>query len=145
MRFKKEKNKCHIEKHGKTWRHIEKPANEGITILKPDGPSSPCKTAKNSKISDNKLDTMHENPIDSIRQLKLSNPHKIILSHLNINSLRNKFESIADVIQGTFHLFLLSETKIDESFPDEQFRLNNYKIFQKERNRYGGRDHVLCE
>ena len=34
--------------------------------------------------------------------------------------------------------FLLSETKIDESFPDEQFRLNNYKLFQKERNRYGG-------
>ena len=36
----------------KTWRHIEKPANEGIPILKPDGPSSPCKTAKNSKISE---------------------------------------------------------------------------------------------
>ena len=81
---------------------------------------------------------MLESPIDSIRQLKLSNPHKIILGHLNINSLRNKFESIADVIQGTFDIFLLSETKIDESFPDKQFRLNNYKIFRKDRNRYGG-------
>ena len=46
MRFKKEKNKCHIEKHAKIRRHIEKPANEGIPILKSDGPSSPCKTAK---------------------------------------------------------------------------------------------------
>ena len=81
---------------------------------------------------------MLESPIDSIRQLKLSNPHKIILGHLNINSLRNKFESIADVIQGTFDIFLLSETKIDESFPDKQFCLNNYKIFRKDRNRYGG-------
>ena len=81
---------------------------------------------------------MLESPIDSIRQLKLSNPHKIILGHLNINSLRNKFESIADVIQGTFDIFLLSETKIDESFPDKQFHLNNYKIFRKDRNRYGG-------
>ena len=63
---------------------------------------------------------------------------KIILGHLNINSLRNKFESIADVIQGTFDIFLLSETKIDESFPDKQFRLNNYRIFRKDRNRYGG-------
>ena len=68
---------------------------------------------------------MLESPIDSIRQLKLSNPHKIILGHLNINSLRNKFESIADVIQGTFVIFLLSESKIDESLPDKQFRLNN--------------------
>ena len=41
----------------KTWHHIEKPANEGIPILKPVGPSSPCKTAKNSKISDNQLNT----------------------------------------------------------------------------------------
>ena len=61
-----------------------------------------------------------------------------MLGHLNINSLRNKFESIADVIHGTYDLFLLSETKIDENFPDKQFCLNNYKIFQKDRNRYGG-------
>ena len=47
-------------------------------------------------------------------------------------------KSIADVIQGTFGIFLLSETKIDESFPDKQFLLNNYKIFRKDRNRYVG-------
>ena len=46
------------------------------------------------------------------------------------NSVRNKFESIADVIQGTF-FFLLSETKIDEIFPDKEFCLNNFRIFQK--------------
>ena len=44
-----------------------------------------------------------------------------MLGHLNVNSLWNKFESIADVIQGPFGIFLLSETKIDESFPDKQF------------------------
>ena len=99
------------------------------------GPRSPCKTAKNSG---NQLNTMQVNPTDSIRKLKLSNPHKIKLGHLNINSLRNKFESIAGVIQGTFDIFLLSETKIDESFPDKQFCLNNYWIFRKDRNRYGG-------
>ena len=67
---------------------------------------------------------MQENPIDSIRNLKLSNHHKIILSHVTINSLRNKFESIADVIQRTFDIFLLSESKID--------------AFRKDRNRHGG-------
>ena len=64
---------------------------------------------------------MQENPIDSIRKLKLSKPHRIILGHLNVNSLRNKFESVVDVIQGTLGSFLLSETKIDESFSDKQF------------------------
>ena len=62
-----------------------------------------------------------------------------MLGHLNANSLRNKFESIADIIQGRFDIFLLSETKIDESFPDKQFCLNNFRIFRKDRNRYGGR------
>ena len=34
----------------KTWRHIEKPANEGIPNLKLDGPSSPTvKLQKNQK------------------------------------------------------------------------------------------------
>ena len=87
-----------------TWHHIEKPANEVIPFLKLVGPSSPCKTVKTS---DNQLNTMQENPIDSIRQLKLSHPHKIILGHLNVNSLRNKVESIADVIQGIFDFFFL--------------------------------------
>ena len=81
---------------------------------------------------------MQENPIDSIRKLKLSKPHRIILGHLNVNSLRNKFESVVDVIQGTLGSFLLSETKIDESFSDKQFWLNNFRIFRKDKNRYGG-------
>ena len=81
---------------------------------------------------------MPENSIDSIRKLKLSNRHKIILGHLNVTSPRNKFKSVADVIQETFDIFLLSETEIDESFPDKQFCSNNFRIVRKDRNRYGG-------
>ena len=53
------------------------------------------------------------------------------------NSLRNKFESIPDVIQRKFDIFLLSETKTDEIFPDKQFCLNNFRIFQKDKNGIG--------
>ena len=52
-----------------------------------------------------------------------------MIGHLNANS-------IADAIQETFYILLLSETKYDESFPDKQFCLNNFKIFRKDRNRY---------
>ena len=58
-----------------------------------------------------------------------------MLVHLNVNSLRNKLESIADVTQGTLDIFFLSETKIDKSLPDKQFFLNNFRIFRKDRNR----------
>ena len=33
--------------------------------------------------------------------------------------------------------FLLSETKMDESFPNKQVCLNNFRIFRKDRNWYG--------
>ena len=33
----------------KTWHHKEKPANTRVPILKPVGPSSPCKTVKTQK------------------------------------------------------------------------------------------------
>ena len=61
-----------------------------------------------------------------------------MLGHLNVNSLQNKSDPIADAIQITFDIFLLSEAKNDESFPDKQFCLNNFRIFQNKRNRYGG-------
>ena len=33
---------------------------------------------------------------------------------------------------------LLSETKLDDSFPDQQFHVNGYKMFRKDRNKFGG-------
>ena len=41
------------------------------------------------------------------------------------------------LFKGTFDIFLLSETKIDKSFPDKQFCSINYRIFRKDRNWYG--------
>ena len=52
--------------------HKEKPANESVPILKPDDSKSAVKTVKNSKTSDNQLNTTQENPVDSIKKLKPS-------------------------------------------------------------------------
>ena len=35
---------------------------------------------------------------DLLRELKPANPKKIVVGHLNINSIRNKFESLKDLI-----------------------------------------------
>ena len=96
----------------KTSHHKEKPANESVPILKPVGPSSPCKTVKNSKISDNQLNTIQENQTDFIRNLKLSSRHEIALGLLNVNCLRNKFETIADVIQEHLTFFFYQKLKL---------------------------------
>ena len=37
-----------------------------------------------------------------------------------------------------FSIFLISESKLDDTFPDKKFRINGFKIFRCDRNRYGG-------
>ena len=76
---------------------------------------------------------------DLLRQLKMNNPSKILIGHLNINSIRNKFEFFANQIKGNLDIALISETKIDESFPINQFLLEGYSTpYRLDRNCHGG-------
>ena len=52
------------------------------------------------------------------------------MGHLNINSLRNKFELIKEVFLNNKDVFFLSETKLDESFPNNQFQIEVYENFR---------------
>ena len=56
-----------------------------------------------------------------LKSLHTSNPDKLAFAHLNINSIRNKFEMLLDQIKGNMDILLVSETKIDDSFPMEIF------------------------
>ena len=59
--------------------------------------------------------------LDHLRNLKVSNPKKVTLGHLNINSIPNKFEGIMDAVAKDLDIFLISERKIDSTFPEAQF------------------------
>ena len=50
-------------------------------------------------------------------------PNKAIEGFLNINSPSNKFEALQCVIDRNLDIILLSETKLDDSFPSVQFML----------------------
>ena len=39
-------------------------------------------------------------------------------------------------IISNFSIFLISESKLDSSFPNSQFKINGYKMFRCDRNRY---------
>ena len=41
------------------------------------------------------------------------------------------YDSLADIL-------IISETKLDESFPNTQFRIPAYSIYRKDRNGFGG-------
>ena len=47
----------------------------------------------------------------------------IIFLNLNINSIRNKFDSVRAVIIKFVNIFIAAETKINESFPTAQLEI----------------------
>ena len=63
---------------------------------------------------------------------RLNYPRNPLIGYLNINSIRNKISDIREVF-GKLQLdyFVLSGTKIDESFPSAQFNINDYEIQYK--------------
>ena len=61
----------------------------------------------------------------SLKEVHLKNLHRIVLAHLNINSLRNKFDALVEQVSGNAVL-VLSETKIDESFSESQFKIPGF-------------------
>ena len=46
--------------------------------------------------------------------------------HLNINSIRNKFECLSYIIEKFFDIFLISETKLNDTFYESQFLLDGF-------------------
>ena len=77
------------------------------------------------------------NYIIKMKKQRLANANNTIIGHLNINSFRNKFVFIERRIK-LFAVFLASESKLYHIFPSNQFRINGYKMFRLDRNRFGG-------
>ena len=72
-----------------------------------------------------------------MKKQRLDNANNTMIGHLNINSFRNKFVFLEDIIK-LFDVCLVSESKLDDIFPSNQFRINAYKISRLDRNRFGG-------
>lgn len=69
----------------------------------------------------------------------MKNVKKVILAHLNINSLRNKKDLLADFIQKDIDIMCICETKRDETFTTAQFCLDGFRrSFRRDRNAFSG-------
>ena len=74
-----------------------------------------------------------------LKALHLKNVNKLILAHLNINSLRNKFQFLISLIKDNIDVLMISETKLDGSFPTSQFMINGFSApFRLDRNYKSG-------
>ena len=89
------------------------------------------------KHSINNNDTQSDVKIlDEIRTKYVKN---LIIGHLNINSLVNKFDALSFMIKDKLDILVLVETKLDDSFPDKQFYIEGFrKPYRLDRNCHGG-------
>ena len=87
-------------------------------------------------------DTLNEDEENSpdiiLQNLRIKNIDKIIIGHLNINSIRNKSELFADLVKGRVDIILISETKLNDSFPSPQFNIAGYSTLRRDRTENGG-------
>ena len=53
-------------------------------------------------------------------------------------------------MRNNIDISLFSETKLDETFPNQQFKVSGYKMFRRNRNKHGGgnmfciNENILC-
>ena len=75
-----------------------------------------------------------------LHDARIKYPKNPLLGYLNINSLKNKITDLREIIGDlSIDYFVLSETKLDDSFPSAQFFLNDYEIrARRDRDKHGG-------
>ena len=56
---------------------------------------------------DTTTDTPEECVFDQLKKLKINNPKKVTMGHLNINSIPKKFEGIMDLVSNNLDIFLI--------------------------------------
>ena len=76
---------------------------------------------------------------DKLRTLKNENKKKTVICHLNINSIRYKFDELREILDDKLvDMLIISETKIDSSFNDNLFQVEGYKTERRDRTAHGG-------
>ena len=76
---------------------------------------------------------------DTIRKFKTNHPRNLIITHYNVNSIRHKFYELNQLLHREYvDVFAVAETKLDLSFNDGQFYIENYKLYRQDRNAKGG-------
>ena len=74
-----------------------------------------------------------------LKGIRVANINRLVIGQLNINSLRNKCESLKAIIKGNLDILIITESKLDDSFPINEFIIDGYSPpFRADHNKNGG-------
>ena len=73
------------------------------------------------------------------KMIRGENVDNIVVGTVNINSISPKFDEFKLMVSGYFDVIIVTETKLDDSFPKAQFCIDGFSIpYRLDRNRNGG-------
>ena len=82
---------------------------------------------------------LHNNCISRFKMIRAESFDNIIVETLDINSISPKFDQFKLMVSGYFNVMIVTETKLDDSFPKAQFYTDVFSIpYKLNRNRNGG-------
>ena len=81
-------------------------------------------------------DSITENALDELKKIRIKNVNNVTIGTLNINSIATKFEQLREIVGKNLDILTIQETKLDSSFPVQQFILDGYsQPYRMDRNR----------
>ena len=87
-----------------------------------------------------------DSDLKKLKVFRVGNDSNPIVAYLNINSLGEKINHLREICkESPIDILCVDETKIDSSYPDAQFQINDYQFppFKRDKNKYGGGKIVL--
>ena len=92
-----------------------------------------------SFIDENEESNKSTSFLDKLKATRIANINRLMIDHINMNSIRNKFEMLSNSIIGNLNILMISETKLDSTFPSNQFTIEGYAApIGFDRNSRGG-------
>ena len=58
--------------------------------------------------------------------MRIKHPTNITCAYLNVNTIPNKFDRLMGLVDQNIDIFGIAETKIDSSYPTDQFVVPGY-------------------
>ena len=85
---------------------------------------------------------VNENSSESqneLEKIRCTYRNNIVIGHLNVNSLNLKFQEVKDlIVRCKFEVMVLSETKLDETYRDALYNIENYDMYRQDKRSNSG-------
>ena len=76
---------------------------------------------------------------EPLKSFRKKHKKSLIFGYYNVNSIRYKFLELKPILtDGLLDILFISETKLDSSFPLQQFKIQQFSDYRRDRNSNGG-------